>query len=145
MLHEIQRLVYDRVRYGPIFEMPGRAGWAPRVEEPALLPIDRCPWSAPLEEVRLKQNLVKRPTPPSSTSAVAAPEPAPQIRLLIAPRWDERAGRWGRRSQAKGGSGYPPSRQARDARYLRPSTPGLSQRPKDAAPLAQSIHLSRKT
>jgi hypothetical protein len=28
----------------------------PRVEEPALMLIDPYPWSAPLEEVRLKKN-----------------------------------------------------------------------------------------
>ena len=56
MLHEIQRLVHDRVRYGPIFEYVWPSGMGPRVEEPALLLIDRYPWSAPLEEVRLKQN-----------------------------------------------------------------------------------------
>lgn len=55
MLHDIQRLVYDRVRYGPIFEYVWPSGVGPRVEEPALLLIDRYPWSAPLEDVRLKQ------------------------------------------------------------------------------------------
>jgi peptide/nickel transport system substrate-binding protein len=56
MLHEIQRLVYGRVRYGPIFEYIWPSGVGPRVAEPGLLLIDRYPWSAPLEEVRLKQN-----------------------------------------------------------------------------------------
>jgi len=56
LLHEIQRLVYDRVRYGPIFEYVWPSGVGPRVAEPGLLLIDRYPWSAPLEEVRLKQN-----------------------------------------------------------------------------------------
>src|SRR5215470_16044325 len=56
MLHDIQRLIHDRVRYGPIFEYVWPSGMGPRVEEPALLLIDRYPWSAPLEEVRLKQN-----------------------------------------------------------------------------------------
>jgi peptide/nickel transport system substrate-binding protein len=56
LLHEIQRLVYDRVRYGPIFEYVWPSGVGPRVAEPGLLLIDRYPWSAPLEEVRLKHN-----------------------------------------------------------------------------------------
>jgi peptide/nickel transport system substrate-binding protein len=54
LLHQIQRLVHERVRYGPIFEYVWPSGVGPRVAEPALLMIDRYPWSAPLEEVRLK-------------------------------------------------------------------------------------------
>ena len=34
----------------------GRAASGPRVAEPALMLIDPYPWSAPLEEVRLKKN-----------------------------------------------------------------------------------------
>jgi peptide/nickel transport system substrate-binding protein len=55
MLHEIQRLVHERVRYGPIFQYVWPSGIGPRVAEPALMLIDPYPWSAPLEEVRLKQ------------------------------------------------------------------------------------------
>ena len=55
LLHQIQRLVYERVRYGPIFEYVWPSGVGPRVAEPALLLIDPYPWSAPLEEVRLKK------------------------------------------------------------------------------------------
>jgi peptide/nickel transport system substrate-binding protein len=55
MLHQIQRLVYDRVRYGPIFEYIWPSGIGPRVAEPALMLINPYPWSAPLEEVRLKK------------------------------------------------------------------------------------------
>src|SRR5947207_11887563 len=55
MLHQIQRLVYERVRYGPIFEYIWPSGIGPRVEEPALMLINPYPWSAPLEEVRLKK------------------------------------------------------------------------------------------
>ena len=57
MLHQIQRLVHERVRYGPIFEYVWPSGVGPRVAEPALMLIDPYPWSAPLEEVRLKQEL----------------------------------------------------------------------------------------
>jgi peptide/nickel transport system substrate-binding protein len=55
MLHKIQQLVYDRVRYGPIFEYVWPSGIGPRVAEPALMLINPYPWSAPLEEVRLKK------------------------------------------------------------------------------------------
>jgi peptide/nickel transport system substrate-binding protein len=54
-LHQIQRLVYERVRYGPIFEYIWPSGIGPRVAEPALMLINPYPWSAPLEEVRLKK------------------------------------------------------------------------------------------
>jgi peptide/nickel transport system substrate-binding protein len=55
LLHQIQRLVYERVRYGPIFEYIWPSGIGPRVAEPALMLINPYPWSAPLEEVRLKK------------------------------------------------------------------------------------------
>ena len=55
MLHKIQQLVYDRVRYGPIYDYTWPSGIGPRVAEPALLLINPYPWSAPLEEVRLKK------------------------------------------------------------------------------------------
>jgi ABC-type transport system substrate-binding protein len=54
MLHQIQQLVYDRVRFGPLYEFIWASGIGPRVAEPALMLIDPYPWSAPLEEVRLK-------------------------------------------------------------------------------------------
>jgi peptide/nickel transport system substrate-binding protein len=55
MLHQIQQIVYDRVRIAPIFQYIWPSGIGPRVEEPALMLIDPYPWSAPLEEVRLKK------------------------------------------------------------------------------------------
>ncbi|HYE89442.1 MAG TPA: ABC transporter substrate-binding protein [Terriglobales bacterium] len=55
MLHRIQQLVYDRVRYAPIFEYVWPSGIGPRVAEPALMLINPYPWSAPYEEVRLKK------------------------------------------------------------------------------------------
>jgi len=55
VLHQIQRLMYERVRYAPIYEYIWPSGVGPRVEEPALMLIDPYPWSAPLEEVRLKR------------------------------------------------------------------------------------------
>ena len=56
LLHQIQRLVYERVRYGPIYDYIWPSGIGPRVAEPALMLINPYPWSAPLEEVRLKKN-----------------------------------------------------------------------------------------
>jgi peptide/nickel transport system substrate-binding protein len=55
LLHQIQRLVHERVRYGPIYQYIWPSGVGPRVEEPALMLINPYPWSAPLEEVRLKK------------------------------------------------------------------------------------------
>jgi peptide/nickel transport system substrate-binding protein len=55
MLHQIQQLVHERVRFAPIFEYYWPSGIGPRVEQPALMLIDPFPWSAPLEEVRLKK------------------------------------------------------------------------------------------
>jgi len=55
-LHQIQRLLYERVRFGTIYEYIWPSGVGPRVAEPALMLIDPYPWSAPLEDVRLKRN-----------------------------------------------------------------------------------------
>ena len=54
ILHQIQRLLHERVRFGPIWQYIWPSGVGPRVAEPALMLIDPYPWSAPLEEVRLK-------------------------------------------------------------------------------------------
>jgi peptide/nickel transport system substrate-binding protein len=54
LLHRIQRLVSERVRFAPIYEYIWPSGVGPRVAEPALLLIDPYPWSAPLEDVRLR-------------------------------------------------------------------------------------------
>ena len=56
LLHQIQQLLHERVRIGPIFEYIWPSGVGPRVAEPALMLINPYPWSAPLEEVRLKKN-----------------------------------------------------------------------------------------
>jgi len=42
------------VRFGPLYEFIWPSGIGPRVAEPALMLIDPYPWSAPLEDVRLK-------------------------------------------------------------------------------------------
>jgi len=55
MLYQIQQLLHERVRFAPIFEYVWPSGIGPRVEEAALMLINPYPWSAPLEEVRLKK------------------------------------------------------------------------------------------
>jgi len=53
LLHQIQHLLHERVRFGPIWEYIWPSGIG--LEEPALMLINPYPWSAPLEEVRLKK------------------------------------------------------------------------------------------
>ena len=55
LLLRIQQILHDRVRFAPIWEYIWPSGVGPRVEEPALMLINPYPWSAPLEEVRLKK------------------------------------------------------------------------------------------
>ena len=55
-LHQIQLLLHERVRFAPIWDFVWPSGVGPRVAEPALMLINPYPWSAPLEEVRLKKN-----------------------------------------------------------------------------------------
>jgi len=55
LLRQIQSLLHERVRFAPIYDYIWPSGIGPRVEEPALMLIDPYPWSAPLEEVRLKK------------------------------------------------------------------------------------------
>ena len=56
LLHQIQQLLHERVRFVPLFEYIWPSAVGPRVADPALMLIDPYPWSAPLEEVRLKKN-----------------------------------------------------------------------------------------
>ncbi len=55
LLTQIQQTLHERVRFGPIWEYIWPSGIGPRVEEPALMLINPYPWSAPLEDVRLKK------------------------------------------------------------------------------------------
>ena len=55
LLRQIQTLVHERVRFAPLYDFIWPSGIGPRVEEPALMLIDPYPWSAPLEDVRLKK------------------------------------------------------------------------------------------
>jgi peptide/nickel transport system substrate-binding protein len=54
MLHQMQQLLYDRARFGPMWEFIWPSAIGPRVAEAGLMLIDPYPWSAPLEDVRLK-------------------------------------------------------------------------------------------
>ena len=54
LMTQIQQTIYDRARFGPLYEFIWASGIGPRVAEPGLMLIDPYPWSAPLEEVRLK-------------------------------------------------------------------------------------------
>ena len=55
LLHQIQRILSDRVVFAPIWENGFIRGIGPRVEEAALSLIPAFPYSAPLEELRLKK------------------------------------------------------------------------------------------
>ncbi len=54
LLHQIQQLMHERVMFAPIWLYIWPSGIGPRVEEPSLMAINPFPWSAPLEDVRLK-------------------------------------------------------------------------------------------
>jgi len=55
MLAQIQQQLYERVRFAAIYDYIWPSGIGPRVEDAALMLIDPYPWSAPLEDVRLKK------------------------------------------------------------------------------------------
>ena len=55
LLHQIQQILHDRVRFAPIWDYTWPSALGPRVADPALMKIDPYPWSAPLEDVRLKK------------------------------------------------------------------------------------------
>jgi peptide/nickel transport system substrate-binding protein len=55
MLHQIQRTLHESRRFAPIYDYIWASGIGPRVEEASLMRIDPFPWSAPLEDVRLKR------------------------------------------------------------------------------------------
>ena len=55
LLHQIQRILYDRVVFAPIWENGFIRGVGPRVEEPALTLIPAFGYSAPYEDLRLKR------------------------------------------------------------------------------------------
>jgi peptide/nickel transport system substrate-binding protein len=55
LLHQIQKILHERSRFAPIWDYFWPSGIGPRVEEVSLMKIDPFPWSAPLEDVRLKR------------------------------------------------------------------------------------------
>jgi peptide/nickel transport system substrate-binding protein len=55
MLHQAQRILHDRVVFAPIWENGFIRGVGPKVDEPALSLIPAFPYSAPLEDLRLKK------------------------------------------------------------------------------------------
>jgi peptide/nickel transport system substrate-binding protein len=55
MLRQIQQLLYDRVQYPALYDYIWPSGIGPRVEDAALMQIDPYPWSAPLEDVKLRK------------------------------------------------------------------------------------------
>jgi len=55
LLHQIQKLMHDRVMYAPIFEPATLHGVGPRVEEPAVGLVPMLYFAAPYEEMRLKK------------------------------------------------------------------------------------------
>ena len=55
LLHRIQRDLAERVRFAPIYDFIWPSAVGPKVADPALMLINPYPWSAPLEEVRLKK------------------------------------------------------------------------------------------
>jgi peptide/nickel transport system substrate-binding protein len=54
LLHQIQKIAYDRVMFAPIWEFAQLQAVGPRVEEAGLGLIELMPFSAPYEDVRLK-------------------------------------------------------------------------------------------
>ena len=54
LLHQIQKILFDRVVFAPIWENGFIRGVGPRVQESALELIQAYPYSAPMEDVRLK-------------------------------------------------------------------------------------------
>lgn len=55
LLHQIQRLMHERVMYGPIFEPATLHGVGPRVEEPGIGLNPLLYFTAPYEDMRLKK------------------------------------------------------------------------------------------
>jgi peptide/nickel transport system substrate-binding protein len=55
LLHQIQRMLHERVVFAPIWENGFIRGVGPRVEEPGLSLIGAFPYSAPLEDLKLRK------------------------------------------------------------------------------------------
>jgi peptide/nickel transport system substrate-binding protein len=55
LLHQIQQILSDRVRFAMIYDYVWPSGIGPKAADPAFLKIDPYPWSAPYEDVTLKK------------------------------------------------------------------------------------------
>jgi peptide/nickel transport system substrate-binding protein len=55
LLHQIQQIIRDRMTHIPIYELAFIWGVGPRVEEPGINLVRSFPYSAPLEDVKLKR------------------------------------------------------------------------------------------
>src|SRR5438094_10340543 len=55
LLHQIQRILADRVVFAPIWENAAITGIGPRVEEAAATLVTSYPYTAPFEELRIKR------------------------------------------------------------------------------------------
>jgi ABC-type transport system substrate-binding protein len=55
LLHQIQRLLADRVVFAPIWENAPINAIGPRVEEAAVALVTSYPYTAPFEDLRLKE------------------------------------------------------------------------------------------
>ena len=55
LLHQAQKILHDKVVFAPIWENGFIRASGPRVEEPGLSLIPAFPYSAPLEDLRLKK------------------------------------------------------------------------------------------
>ena len=54
LLHQIQRIVQERVVHAPIYQLAFLIGVGPRVEEAGLGLIPLFPYTAPYEDLRLR-------------------------------------------------------------------------------------------
>jgi ABC-type transport system substrate-binding protein len=55
LLHQIQRLMHERVMFAPIMEPASLHAVGPRVEEPAIGVTPLIWWPTPYEDMRLKE------------------------------------------------------------------------------------------
>ena len=55
LLHQIQRILHERVMHAPLYELGPLAGIGPRVEQAGVGLIPGFPYSAPFEDVKLKK------------------------------------------------------------------------------------------
>jgi peptide/nickel transport system substrate-binding protein len=55
LLRQLQQTLVERVRYAPLYDYVWPSAVSARVEDAALMAIDPYPWSAPVEDVRLRK------------------------------------------------------------------------------------------